>query len=524
MAELTFEGGLNEQDVSTVSPSECIEGYNFELGGLNTHFNPRMPFDSLGTATNASPINGFIQLIKNDDSETTLVQSGDTVYLWDGASSFTSKGTVSSSSRLRGVTWELGGYSVIVDTAKQTVVKQWDGTSFTTLTTGLTPATLYAKYGIVHLGRVWLFNVKTTSDTPHLLVASAFEDPTSYDTSKRAGDSSFSTGNEAFYMLTPDLLPINGACLFYNTLIISTEKGRLWKLTGSDSTDFAWEPFYAGSAAIGTESMANTGDDVAYMKKDGVIESLISTQTFGDVKTDDLSRFIRTTTSGLTSCITIYDQSRQKVYFFSGSNKLLVLFKDMLGQKDSEGNLLSPWSVYKTDHSSSFSTNAAVYMRQPGGSNYFVYFGDSAGTIYQLDGTSEGDAGTTDIQTFRKSPIVYLLKDKYGNIIDPSKQPIRGRVYYRRVADCDLLLDFEWADDYSINRCTVPLNGPASGDGAAYFGGSAYFAGSFYFNTGFQLAQRTSTKGFSAVGRGPGFYVSTTITTSLVFDVMKLEI
>lgn len=523
MASLTFEGGLNEQDVSTVDPSECVQGYNFELGNLNTHFNPRKPFDLLGTSTNASAINGFIQLIKNDDTETTLVQSGDTVYSWNGTTGFTSKGTVSASSRLRGVTWELGGYSVIVDTAKQTVVKQWDGTSLTTLTTGL-GTNLYAKYGVVHLGRVWLFNVKTSSDTPHLLVASAFETPTSYDTSKRAQDSSFTTGNEAFYMLTPDLQPINGVSLFYNTLIISTEKGRIWKLTGVDSTDFAWEPFYAGSAAIGTETMSNIGDDVVYMKKDGVIESIRSTQTFGDVKTDDLSSFIRDTTDGLTSCITVYDQSRQKVYFFSGSNKLLVLFKEMLGMKGDSGQVVSPWSVYRTSHSSSFSTNAAIYMRQPGGSNYYVYFGDSSGNIFQLDGTSAGDAGDTVIEASRKSAFFQKLTDDFKNIIDPQTDSIRGRVYYRRVADCDLLMDFEWADDFSVNRCTVPLNGPAQSDDASYFSGSSYFGGLFYFNTGFALSQRVSTKGFSPVGRGPGFFLTTTIQSDQEFDVMKIEV
>jgi hypothetical protein len=523
MAELTFEGGLNEQDVSTVDPSECIQGYNFELGNVNTHFNPRSPFDNLGTATNAGAINGFVQLIKNDDTETTLVQAADTVYLWNGTTTFTSKGTVSSSSRLRGVTWELDGYSVIVDTAKQTVVKKWDGTSLTTLTTGLA-TNLYAKYAVVHLGRIWLFNVKTSTDTPHLMVTSKFEDPTTYDTSKRAKDSTFTTGNEAFFMLTPDLLPINGVVLFFGTLIISTEKGRMWKLTGTSSTDFTWTPFYSGSSAIGIESMIGIGDDVVYMKKDGIIESMRSTQTFGDVKTDDLSRYIRNTISGLTSSITVYDQSRQKVYFFAGSNKLLGLFKDMLSIRGQNTQELSPWSVYKTDHASSFSTNAAIYMRQPGGSNYFVYFGDSSGNIYQLDGTSAGDAGTTNIQTFRKSAFFQKLEDDFKNVIDPRTDTLRGRVYYRRVAECSLLMEFEWADDFSIADCTVPLAGPAQGDTASYFGGSAYFGGLFYFNTGFQLTQRVSTRGFTSVGRGPGFFLSTTISSSQKFDVMKITI
>jgi hypothetical protein len=414
----------------------------------------------------------------------------------------------------------LGGYTVITDLAKLTVVKQWDGTSFTNLTTGL-GSSLYAKYGMVHLGRMWLFNVRSGSDTPHLCVASAYENPQSYDTSLRAGDSSFSTGNEAFYMTTPDLLPINGVALFYDTLIVSTENGRIWKLTGSDSADFAWKPFYANSSVGGTgtscESMANVGNDVVFMRNNGAIESLITTQEYGDVATDDLSKWIRTLTTGLSSARIVYDQQRQKVYYFAGSNMVLVYFKDLAGAD------ISPWSRYKTSHSSSFSTNAAMYMRAPGGSSWYVYWGDSSGNIYQMEGDSAGDPSSTEIETYRRSRFTELHEDRFGKPKNPEYDRLRGRVYYRRIADSDLLLDVEWADDYAINRCTVPLEGPSTSDGAFYFGGDWYFGGTYYWNTGFQFSQRTSTKGFSPIGRGPGFYISTTVSSLQNFDILKLE-
>lgn len=521
MAELTFDGGINEQDVSLVKPQECTSGYNFELSYRQSSYKPRKSFSLLGTATNTSSVNGIIQLIKNDNSETTLIQSGDTVYLWDGTTTFTSKGTVNASSFLRGATWSLGGYTVITDLAKLTIVKQWDGTSLTSLTTGLANP-LYAKYGVVHLGRMWLFNVKAGTDTPHLMVASAYENPTSYDTSLRAGSSSFSTGNEAFYMTTPDLLPINGVALFYNTLLISTENGRIWKLTGTDSQDFAWAPFYPNSCAGGTgtncESMVNIGNDIVYMKKNGVVETMRAAQEFGDVATDDISRWIRTLTSDLGYARVVYDQQRQKVYFFSGSNMLLVMFKDIL-ETD-----MSPWSRYKTAHSSSFDTNAAIYMRQPGGTDWFVYFGGSTGQVYQMDSEAAGDPSSTEIETYRRSRLNEMFQDKYGNAVLPEYDRLRGRVFYRRISDCDLLIDVEWADDYSINRCTVPLEGPSTSDGAFYFGGSWYFGGDYYLNSGFQFSQRTSTKGFSPVGRGPGFYISTTVSSVQSFDILKLEI
>ena len=521
MAQLTFEGGINEMDVSSVKAGECTAGYNFDLAYGQSAFRPRKPFDLLGTATNASEINGFIQLIKNDNTETTLAQAGDTVYLWDGASTFTSKGTVNANSLLRGVTWSLGGYSVITDLAKLTPIKKWDGTTLSTLTTGL-GVSLYAKYGIVHLGRMWLFNVTAGTDTPHLCVASAYENPESYDTTNPAGDSSFSTGNEAFYMTTPDLLPINGVALFYDTLIISTENGRIWKLTGADSQDFAWKPLYANSCAGGSgtscESMANVGNDVVFMRSNGAIESLITTQEYGDVATDDLSKWIRSTTNGLSSARIAYDQQNQKVYYFAGSNMVLVYFKDLANSD------LSPWSRYKTSHESSFSTNAVIYMRQPGGTDWHVYWGDSAGRIFQMEGDSNGDPSSTEVESYRRSRFFEMFENKYGTRVDPMYDRLRGRVYYRRVADNDLLLDVEWADDYAINRCTVPLEGPSTSDGAFYFGGAWYFGGAYYWNTGFQFSQRTSTKGFSPVGRGPGFYISTTISSVQTFDVLKLEI
>lgn len=529
MTTLVFAGGLNQQDVALVRPEECIEGYNCELGFNQTSFRPRKPFDLMGTATNAGQINGIMQLIKNDDSETTLIQANDTVYDWDGSSTFTSKGTVSSASRLRLTHWPLDDYGIITDLTKNTVVKKWDGTTLSTLTTGIEPTDLYAKYAVVHLGRVWLFNITAGTDTPHLIAASEFETPTNYDVATRPA-SGLTT--EPVFMTTPDLLPINGVVLWQGILIVSTKGGRLWKLTGSDSSDFAWTDFYNGSAAEGTETMASIGNDVVYMKRDGVIESLVATDRFGDVSANDLSKWIRSLTSeaDAANTISVYDQSRQKVYFFAGSNKLLVFFKDLLDSG------LSPWMLYKTDHASSFSTVAASYIREAGGnsaSDSYVYWGDDSGNIYRMDGTGLGDNGDTDVETTRKSGFIqryesdltdsgrvgYQKKPKHTR-----KPKLKGRIYYRRVSSTSLIVEAEWADDFATNRSTITLEGPTTSDAASYFGGSAYFSGLFYFNTGFALSHTNATKGWSALGRGPGVYILTSITTKQEFDVIKIEL
>ena len=520
MADLIFSGGLNQQDVATVKLEECIEGYNYELGFSNTSFSPRAPLDSIATTTNTSDIRGIMQLIKRDGTETTLIQSGTAVYSWDGTTGFTSKATVNASCQLRGTTWNLDDYMVITDIQKLEPVSYWDGTTYAELPTSVS-ATIYAKYSVVHLNRVWLLNVKATTDTPHLMVASALENPQSYDTTKRAGDSTFSTGEEAFFMTTPDLRPINGVAVWGKDLVVSSENGKLFKLTGTDSTNFAWIDFYAGSAAVGTETVANIGNDMVYMKRDGVVESLLSTQNYGDVAADDLSRWIRPLTSGLSDCITVYDQSRQKVYFFAGSNKLLVLFKDLLGGG------LSPWSVYKTDHNSSFATSAAAYIREPGGSSasdWFTYYGDANGNICRLDGTGTGgDGGDTTYETYRKTPFIQMIPSVDGTTKNPEYDILRGRVYYRRLGSVSLLMDFEWADDFAVNRCTVPIDGTSS-ETAYYFGGNVYFSGNFYFSQGFQLSYRTATKGFSPVGRGPGFYLGLSVSSTMSFDILKITI
>jgi hypothetical protein len=515
---LLFNGGLNEQQ--TPHLFECIEGQNFELGLRQTKLVPRAPYDLKGTATNALAVNGFMQLVKRDNTETTLVQAGGVVYLWDGSSSFTSKGNVSSSSRLRDCYWSLNDVLVITDTAKATVVKQWDGSTFSTMTTGLA-TDLYAKYGVVFQGRVWLANVTTSTDTPHLMVASAFEDYDNYDTSRRGGPSTdgggtFTTGQEAFYMLSPDLKPINGFLVFFNQLIMSTEGGRLYKLTGTSGATYKWTDYYPGSSAIGAESIADIGNDVVWMKKGGGIDRLSTTQTSGDVSADDLSRWIPDQVEDLTDCITVYDQKRQKVLFFV-ANKILVLFKDLL---DGE---MSPWSVYKTKESFAFATNAAKYMKRPGTQVYSVYFGDSAGRIFDLNGEGTGDAGSNDIDVIRKTR--YITNGEGQPPLNLMQKMLKGSITYRRVfSPCDVTVSFDWGDEYSETSSVITLKGAPSGSAGVYYGGSAYFGGTAYFSQGSAYADKISSQTFSPSGKGPGFFCTVSLETDTDFQIDHLDL
>jgi len=509
---IQFPYGLNENEQPDIG--EAYRGSkNFELSKSSTSFTPRSPFDSKAVTTNVSDIRGFMQLVKRTGTQTTLVQSGDTVYEWDGNATFTSRGTVHASSQLRYAYWSLDDYLIIPDVQKLTVMKKWDGTTFSSLTTGLGGA-LYARYAIIHQGRCWLFNItEGATALPQVILASAFENPQNYDSATRSGSSSFVTGDEAFYLVSPDVRAINGVAVFHDQLIISTEEGRLYKLTGTDSTNYAFQEFYSGSAAIGTESMANVGNDVVYMRAGGNIESIIATQNFGDVSADDLSRWIPQTVEDLAESITIYDQTRQKILFFV-SGKVLVLFKDILPSGQ------SPWSVYTTAHANGFNTNAACYMRRPGTDQFTVYFGGSAGQIYDLNGEGNGDGASAEITSTRK--LRYI--DSEMAQMDFKRQILTGRVQYRRLFSVPLDLTFDWGDDYHAPTCSITLKGTPDGDTGNYYGGLVYYGGSVYYNQGFTFANRISSKGFSPTGKSPGFFLTTEVQSTKDFQIDEIRI
>ena len=149
---------------------------------------------------------------------------------------------------------------------------------------------------------------------------------------------------------------------------------------------------------------------------------------------DDLSRWIPETVRGLSSCLTVYDQSRQQVLFFAGEN-LLVLDKEVLFTTS-----LSPWMVWTTRIPNGFSTESALYLRKDNG-EYTVYWGDSIGNIYDLNGTGvDGDSSTYSVQATRTTRIL--------NEEDTINDILHGRIEYRRKGACDMEMQFDWSEAY----------------------------------------------------------------------------
>lgn len=525
---LTFAAGLNENQTPDIN--EASSGYNFELGARQTKFIPRACYDLEGTAPNSSKVTSIMQLVTRANVKTTLVCAGTVVYSWTGGSGFTNKGAVIADALLRDTYWSLGDYLVVTDINLNNVVKKWDGTTFGNLTTGL-GSPFYAKYSVVFLNRVWYFNITCGTVTPHMILASTFEDPQALDLTKRGGPtdvggaSSFSTGLEPFYLLTPDLKPINGVAVFQNILVVSTTDGKLFKLTGTDSKTFNFVEFYVGSSAIGNESVVNIGNDVIYVRKGGNINLLTSTQNFGDVKSNDVSRWIPDTVVNLTGAMTIYDQSKQKVYFFV-PGKVLVLFKDILfgGSTDQAVNSgLSPWSVYTTTNPNNFNTSAAKYMQHPDSTDYSVYWGDASGNVYDINGVGTGgDAGSYPVDCKRKSRLIDV------SVMNPfpyMESILVGKVQFRRkAADSQLSLSFEWSDEFVTSTSTVTLKGPSVGDIASLYNRASYFGGGAYWNRGDQLVNVISHQTFSPSGKGPGFYLTLQVQTTSAFQVDHIEL
>lgn len=590
-----FAGGINENNI--IDPQECKRGENFELQISDTDFKPRLPFDLKGTATNSGTIGGIMQLIERDDTETTLVYEDDgvtpTIYLWNGAATFTSKRTanIAADSKLRSVYWSLDDYIVIVDINKNTPLLKWDGTTVSRLKTGLaagsaasvtsitrsgstatvtrtshgrsvgdlihiaganetdyngefeiltvptadtytytvpgspaTPATgtitedrgvdVYAQRAMVHQNRMWFFNITTDDGTgavenQHVALVSAFEDPTTLDQAQRAGTTGF-TGNEAFFLVSPDLKPLNGATIFYKELILSTQDGGIFRLVGFDSTTFEWIDYYAGSAPIGCESLINIGNDVVFMRKGGNIESLIATEASGEVQANDLSRWIPDTVRDLQCSQIVYDQSNQKVLFFV-PNKILVLFKDILSTLP-----VSPWSIYTTQHASLFNTDAAVYLRRPGETTYSIYWGDDSGNIFDLNGQGSGDSGTTDIRTFRESEV--------NESPEQINFPFTGKVAYHRLGESILNVTIEWSEEYNESTAAVPLKGPLDPTAGNWYNDAAYYNGEFYYNEGFQFTDKLTTKTFSNIGRGSLYIYNFEINDTSTFKINSIDL
>lgn len=475
---LKFGGGLHTKaSPDEIDPREAAGGFNFDINLENRNLRNRAPFDLIGTVPNGQPILGGGSLLKTDGTITTLFQAGGVVYKWNGVSTFTSVGTCNASSKLRGQwqshTWNLTDKLLFTDLALADVVKEWNGSAFSsTVFTDQSSnpfGTFQAKYLNISNERAIFSNVKDASaTTPHLIVGSARSLYTQITITNRPS-SSIGVG-DPFFLLSPDLKPINGHVETFGTTMISTEKGQIFNLSGSTSQDFAFKPFYPGSFASGAESIVDIGNDTIYGRQ-GRIESIIDTNTFGNAQASDITAGIQDVIQGYSGWTAVFNSRTRRAYIFpTGVSECWVLDTAVRFAQQ-----LSPWMRWTTLHSMAFQPTFVMSMLDPVDGLEYIFMGDSSGNVYRLEGKgSSGDGGISSIET-------QFLTKLFSSKLDATAYNFEGYIKYAENDVAAITLTFKYQGKELFDK-SITINLPAV-TSASYYGGSAYYNGNFYYGT-----------------------------------------
>lgn len=523
---LQFGGGQNSSaSESGIDPRECSTGQNFEIDFKNFNLRNRKPFDKMGTAPNGGSIKGFVNHIASNGTITMLVQAGDKVYKWSKSGGFIYIGACSASAKLRGPTthyWSLDDLTIVTDLSLVQPVMVWDGGSLTTMTHNL-GGDFYAKYCLVDDERARFANVISSSTaTPHLIATSKLSDYTNLSVSNRP--SSSLGADDPYYVLTPDLRAVNGMTSAFSVITVSSQYGSLYQIVGTDSKDTQIDKLYSRSGAAGNESMEFVGNDIIYGKI-GRIESVISTLSFGDVLSNDLSYPISDAIDSVTSWDIIPNPRTQKIYCHPvGQNYIWVINKTLIDRKQSHPltqspvsslsheTPLSPWSKYVTSHSSMFNPTAMMCCIDPDDGIEYVYFGDSAGNLYRMEGTGDsGDGGSSNIIMTWRSSLFEIPGGLKGNSFD-------GYVSYRSASNVTITVKLLFAGSQVTDESsTITLKGTP---GQLFWGGASYWGGSNYWGVPFQ--GRFRREAFTPTGSSEQFQVEVSYTGSSDIEINEI--
>lgn len=474
---MKFGGGLHTRATEDeIDPREAADGFNFDLDFENRELRNRAPFDLIGTVPNAAEIRGGGSMIAADGTVTMLIQAGDTVYAWDGATAFTSKGTVDASAKLRGHWashyWSLDDLLILTDLNLVEKVKSWNGSALSTISFVKTDASafgnFYAKYCSVTTERVVFAGCRDLTTNKHMIVGSKVE---TYDTISVSNKPSSGLGvDDPFYMLTPDLRAINGFVQSFGTSIVSTEKGRIFQITGSSAQDFAVSDFYAGSYASGEESMIYIGNDVIYGRP-GRIESVRDTNRFGDAEADDLTAKVADSVENYNTWRSVFNSRLNRVYVFPDDASEVWVFDTAV--RDAGG--VSPWMRWVTDHPLAFQPTFVMSMIDPGDGLEYVFMGDSSGNLYRLEGSGDrGDGGAYDISMEFQSKMLSAP-------VDAQLSNIEGWVKYRKgdASEVDIIMEFAGTGIFS-HSLTISI---PEVEGRRYWGDVVYYGDGTVYGT-----------------------------------------
>lgn len=504
---ITFGGGINTRRRQfDIDPQECVDGQNFDLNQQLFALKRRNAIQLLGTAPNGQSVRGYAQRVDTNGSITTLIQAGGDIYQWDGGSTFTAVGTCNPGSRLRSDQHSisvLDGIVIITDLDKLTPVQEWNGTSLSQFSNNLS-STLYAKFCRIQNERAYFGNVQSGTDTPHVILGSKLSDIRTLTVSDRP--SSALADDDPFFLVSPNLKPINGMEHGFGQLFFSTQNGELHVLSGISAHDFSLDQFYEGSSISGVEAMVNIGNDIL-LGMAGRIETLSGTINFGDVETDDVSLKIQPDVKDVTDWRLAYDRTLQKVFCFPNNrDEIWVLHKSLMQSE------LSPWAKWVTDHPVTFQPSCVIPIIDPDSGLESVFIGGSDGAIYKLDGRTGQDGGTTDI-TLSRTSIIYRIPE--GQIFD-----VMGAVTYQSGFEATVTITF-LGSGVEVFEQPLTFTIPAA-SGQAVYNGSAYYSGNFYYNAG-RIGQLRRRK-FPAAGNANFFQVRVDVTGASDVVIEEVEL
>jgi hypothetical protein len=504
---IEFGGGLHTRaSADDIDPREAADGVNFVLDVANRDLKPRPPFDLVGTVPNAAEIRGGGSLVKSDGTISTIIQAGDTIYEWDGEDGFTNVGSCVSTAKLRGHhrthNWTLDDKLLLTDLNLADTVKEWDGTTFASVTfldghdSGAAFGTFYAKYLNISDERAIFAHVKDpTTTSRHMIVGSMRSEYTVISNSQRP--SSALSEEDPFFLLSPDLKPINGHVEAFGTAIISTERGQLFNLSGSSAKDFKFDPFYAGSAAIGDESLAYVGNDLIYGRQ-GRVESVTDTDKFGDSANDDLTLKVADQIAGFSGWTTVFNSRLNRAALFpTGQSEVWMLDTALRGRD------VSPWMRWRTTHPLAFQPTFVMSLLDPSDGLEYTMMGDASGNLYRLEGDgTDGDGGTSPVQ-------LEFLTRVFTAKLDAKAYDLEGYIRYHKDQAASVELIFEYAGEEIFTKSiTVDL---AAVTDANYYGGSAYYGGEFYHGS---ISGRLARRKFHPPASANEFQIRIKVTST----------
>lgn len=532
IVKLRFGGGVHSRaSEADIAENECADGYNFDLDVENREYRPRAPFVLCGTATNGSRINGFATFRDADGNVSLLVQAGDTVYQYDGDSTFTSVGTVSTSARLRGhldANSPVDGVVLITDLALVEPVMKWDGTTLSDVSfTNETAAgfgTFKAKYCVFDNERAIFANVDAGAATPNLIVGSTRGDYTQISVANRP--SSSLGAEDPWFLAQPDNGAINGLAKAYGVLAVSSEVGDTYRLTGADARDFQMTGLFPRSGAQGAESVVTVGADI-FFGRQGRIHSLFTTANYGDVESEDISLPISDKIDDVGGWTAAYNARLQRAYWWPEDGGVCYVYHaafrtppkptteqiaDALSGNAPKNAKVSPWVPWTTTHSTDFTPTAVMSVLYPTNGLEYVLFGDASGNIYRMEGEyGSGDGGTADVTASRLSKRFQLEHD--GAAFN-----IQGWISYRKQDAFTVTLTIE-ASGENIFDESITITIPAA-TGGSYYGSGSYYGGSDYY--GISFSQRVARQKFAVPGKPQEFQVRVAATEDVFWRIEEI--